>query len=101
TSNPDIFVSEATWEDNPWLTDDQKAQSARGLSVQSLKVRREGKFVKHVGLVANWFNRSVHVVDMKELPIGDTYFGLDFGFSNPAAGLWLRIDRDFNFWIFD
>jgi phage terminase large subunit-like protein len=101
TSNPDIFVSEANWDDNPWLTDEQKQQGMRGLSAQSLKVRREGKFMKQVGLVATWFSRTIHVVDIKELPFGDTYFGLDFGFSNPAAGLWIRIDRDFNFWIFD
>lgn len=38
---------------------------------------------------------------MKELPFGDTYFGLDFGFSNPSAGLLVRIDREFNWWVFD
>jgi hypothetical protein len=35
------------------------------------------------------------------LPPGDTYFGIDFGFSAPTAGLWVRIDREFNWWIFD
>jgi len=101
TANPDIFVSEASWDDNPWLTTEQKEQSMRGLSQQSLKVRREGKFVKHVGLVAAWFSRQVHVVDITELPFGDTYYGQDFGFSNPSCGLWVRIDREFNFWVFD
>jgi hypothetical protein len=101
TSNPDIFVSEAGWDDNPWLTEEQKAQMSRGLTPQALKVRRQGKFVKQVGLVCNWFDRQVHVVDIKELPFGDTYFGLDFGFSAPAAGLYVRIDREFNWWIFD
>ncbi|HKQ06134.1 MAG TPA: terminase family protein [Blastocatellia bacterium] len=101
TSNPDIFVSEAGWDDNPWLTEDQKAQMGRGLTPQALKVRREGKFVKMVGLVCSWFGRSTHVVDIKELPPGDTYFAIDFGFSAPSAGLWVRIDREFNWWIFD
>lgn len=101
TSNPDIFVSEAGWDDNPWLTEEQKAQMGRGLTPQALKVRRDGKFVKMVGLVCSWFIRSTHVVDIKELPPGDTYYGNDFGFSAPNAGLWVRIDREFNWWVFD
>lgn len=84
TQNPDIYISEAGWDDNPWLTEEQKAQMARGLTPQALKVRREGKFVKQTGLVAAWFNRAIHVVDIKELPLGDTYSGGDFGFSAPT-----------------
>lgn len=101
TGNPDLFVSEASWEDNPFLTEKQKAQMRRGLTAAALKVRESGKFVKKTGLVCAWFNRSTHLVDITELPIGDTYFGIDFGFTNYCAGLWVRIDRDFNFWIFD
>lgn len=101
TSNPDIFVSEASWEDNPFLTEKQKDQMTRGLNAMALKVRKEGKFVKKTGLVCSWFNRSIHLVDITELPPGDNYFGIDFGFTNPTSGLWIRIDREFNFWIFD
>lgn len=101
TSNPDLFVSEASWNDNPFLTEDQKNQMRRRLTKQALLVREQGKFMKQVGLVCSWFTRSVHVVDMTELPPGDTFFVLDFGFSNPAAGLWVRIDREFNWWVFD
>jgi phage terminase large subunit-like protein len=101
TSNPDVFVSEASWNDNPFLTEDQKNQMRRRLTKQALLVREQGKFMKQVGLVCSWFSRSAHVIEMGELPPGDTLFGLDFGFSNPASGLWVRIDREFNWWIFD
>jgi phage terminase large subunit-like protein len=101
TSNPDIFVSEAGWDDNPWLTEEQKEQAGRGLSAQALKVRKQGKFVKQVGLVCPWFSRSIHVVDIKELPPGETISGGDFGFSAPSAWLWVRIDREMNWWVFD
>jgi hypothetical protein len=101
TANPDIFVSEASWKDNPWLTPDQIEEMRRRLTPQALKVREEGKFVKQVGLVASWFNRQIHVIEMDKLPPGDTYFGLDFGFSNPCCGLYVRVDRDGNLWIFD
>jgi len=101
TKNPDIFVSTAGWDDNPHLEKKQKAQMERGLSAQALKVRRDGKFVKMVGLVCSWFNRDIHVIDMKEIPEGETYMGIDFGFSAPCACLWVRIDREFNWWIFE
>lgn len=101
TSNPDIFVSQASWKDNPFLTAEQVDEMRRRLTPQALKVREEGQFVKQVGLVASWFNREVHIVDIDKLPPGDTYFALDFGFSNPAAGLYARVDREGNIWLFD
>lgn len=101
TDNPDNFVSEASWEDNPWLTEEQKGVMGRGLSKEALEVRRKGKFMRRVGLVCPWFQRSIHVIPMKELPEGDDIFGLDFGFSNPACGLYGRVDYDNNLYIFD
>ena len=101
TSNPDIFISQAGWDDNPWLTEEQKMVMGRGLSEAALKVRRDGKFTKMVGLVCNWFDRDKHLVDIVNLPFGDTYFVLDFGFSAPSCGLYVRIDRENNWWVFD
>jgi phage terminase large subunit-like protein len=101
TSNPDIFVSEASWEDNPWLLEAQQAQMRRRLTAKALLVREKGKFTKQTGLVCSWFERAVHVVEITDLPPGDTLFGLDFGFSNPSCGLYVRIDREFNWWLFD
>lgn len=101
TNSPDIFVSRAGWKDNPFLSEEQIRIMSQHLNEAALKVRRDGDFTKQVGLVCSWFDRTKHLVDIKELPDGDTYFSLDFGFSNPAAGIWIRIDRSFNFWIFD
>lgn len=101
TNNPDNFVSEASWKDNPWLTEEQRAVMSRGLTKEALKVREEGKFMRRVGLVCPWFQRSVHVVDITTPPSGDTLFGIDFGFSNPACGLYCRVDSDNNLWFFD
>lgn len=101
TDNPDLFVSTAGWDNNPWLTEEQKEKMSRNLSDAAVQVRRYGKFIKNTGLVCNWFDRDIHLIDIKELPFGDTYFGLDFGFSAPAAGLWVRIDREENLWVYD
>lgn len=95
TGNPDLFVSEAGWDDNPWLTEKQKEQMGRGLSAQALKVRREGKFVKRVGLVCAWWDRSTHLKHYDRLDHSWTWYEvLDGGFSDPAAWLLVGVDRD-------
>lgn len=97
TSNPDLFVSEAGWDDNPWLTEAQKQQMARGLSAAALKVRREGKFVKRVGLVCAWWERSKHIRSYDSLDRSWTWYEvLDGGYSDPAAWLLLGVDNDNN-----
>jgi phage terminase large subunit-like protein len=101
TDSPDIFVSKAGWKDNPFLSDEQIRIMSQHLSPQVLKVRRDGEFSRMVGLVCSWFDRTKHLVDIKDLPGGDTYFVIDFGFNAPTAGLWIRIDRSFNWWVFD
>lgn len=106
TNDPDLYISEAGWDDNPFLTEEQKEKMGRRLSASALKVRKEGKFVKLVGLVCSWFGRETHIFNEqdlpnKKLPPGNDYFCLDFGFSAFAAGLWIRVDHEMNFWIFD
>lgn len=95
TSNPDLYISEAGWDDNPYLTEGQKEQMARGLSASALKVRREGKFVKRVGLVCAWWDRSVHLKHYDQLDRSWTWYEvLDGGFSDPAAWLLIGVDND-------
>lgn len=97
TGNPDLFVSEAGWDDNPYLTEKQKEQMSRGLSENAIKVRREGKFVKRVGLVCAWWERSVHVKHYDNLDKSWTWYEvLDPGFSDPAAWLLIGVDHDNN-----
>lgn len=97
TNNPDLFVSEAGWDDNPFLTEKQKEQMGRGLSAQALQVRREGKFVKRVGLVCAWWDRDVHMRSYSSLDrTWSWYEVLDGGFSDPAAWLLIGVDNDNN-----
>lgn len=97
TGNEDLYVSEAGWDDNPYLTEKQKEQMARGLSASALKVRREGKFVKRVGLVCAWWDRTKHIRHYDSLDKSWTWYEiLDGGFSDPAAWLLMGVDRDNN-----
>lgn len=102
TSNPDIYVSEAGWDDNPWLTEKQKEQMSRGLSADALKVRRDGKFVKRVGLVCAWFQRDKHIRHYGSLDRAWTWYEvLDGGYSDPAAWLLIGVDHDNNVHVVD
>lgn len=102
TSNPDLFVSEAGWDDNPYLTESQKQQMSRGLSEAALKVRREGKFVKRVGLVCSWWEREKHIRHYDSLDRSWTWYEvLDGGFSDPAAYLLVGVDHDNNVHVVD
>lgn len=95
TDNKDLYISEAGWDDNPWLTESQKQQMSRGLSPQAIQVRRDGKFVKRVGLVCNWWERDVHLKHYDYLnPSWTWYETFDGGFSDPAAWLLIGVDQD-------
>jgi len=102
TGNPDLFISEAGWDDNPWLTKKQKEKMARGLTPEALKVRREGKFVKKSGLVCAWWRRDVHLKHYDELDRSWSWYEvLDGGFSDPACWLLIGVDNDDSIHVVD
>lgn len=95
TGRPDLFISEADWDDNPWLTDKQKDLMSSNLSDEAIQVRKFGKFVKRVGLVCSWWDRNKNLAEYPEIPKSYTYFeSLDGGFSDPAAYLLIGVDSD-------
>jgi len=89
----DLFISEAGWDDNPYLLESQKEQMSRGLSDEAIEVRRYGRFVSRVGLVCNWWDREKNLREYKDFP-RDWSYGevLDSGWSDPTA--WLLIATD-------
>lgn len=114
SDNHDVFVSTAGWNDNPWLTESQKQQMSRGLSDAALQVRRDGKFVKRVGLVCAWWDRQRHLkhyvrsieqvrtdADVLIMPDWTWFEVLDPGFSDPAAWLLIGVDQDGNVHVVD
>jgi len=96
------FVSTAGWDDNPWLTDEQKNIMSRGLTREALEVRKYGRFTKRVGLVCNWWEREKHLRDYKEFPRDWAYYEcLDGGYSDPAAWFLIGVDNDDSIHIMD
>ena len=96
------YVSTAGWDDNPWLTEEQKHIMSRGLTPAAIEVRRYGRFTKRVGLVCAWWDRDKHMRDYKVFPPHWTYYEiLDGGYSDPAAYLLIGIDHDDNVHVMD
>lgn len=102
TGREDLFISLASWDDNPWLTDKQKDQMGANLSDEAVQVRRFGKFVQRVGLVCNWWDREKNQMIYTETPHEWSYYEvLDGGFSDPAAYLFVGVDKDDNIHVID
>lgn len=101
--NPDIFVSEASWEDNPFLQQNQKDQMLRALKTnESIEVRKFGHFISRVGLICNWWRREKHLREYENLDKTWSYFEvLDGGWSDPAAWLLVAFDNDNNLHVVD
>jgi len=102
TGRDDLFISLASWDDNPWLTEKQKLQMESNLSDEAIQVRRFGKFVQRVGLVCNWWDREKNTMIYQSTPHDWSYYEvLDGGFSDPAAYLFCAVDGDNNFHVVD
>lgn len=98
-----IYVKTPTWDDNRYLTEDQKSQMMQLLTPEELEVRRLGRFVRKIGLVCSWWRRDLHIMDLSTFnPQGKTnWVGIDFGFTTShTAALFISIDRD-NLYIWD
>lgn len=102
TDNPDLFISTAGWDDNPYLEEKQKEQMERGLTDEALQVRKYGRFVKRVGLVCNWWDRNKNLSEYDVFDKTWTFYEvLDGGFSDPAAWLLIALDTDNNVHVVD
>jgi len=101
TGRSDLFISEASWDDNPYLTKLQKDQMQANLSDEAIQVRRFGKFIKRVGLVCSWWDREKNLMEYSTTPAYDYYEVLDGGFSDPAAWLLIGVDGEGDLHVVD
>jgi len=95
TKNPLYFISEAQWDDNPYLQLSQKETMRSILEKrgQSLEVREKGRFMSRVGLVCSWWRREKHVKEYPEITLDWTYYDVfDGGWTDPATWLLIGID---------
>jgi phage terminase large subunit-like protein len=89
------FISEAEWNDNPYLTEDQKniMRSTLEKRGERIEVREKGRFLSRVGLVCNWWRREKHLKKYDIFSKDWAYYEVfDGGWTDPATWLLIGID---------
>lgn len=95
----DPEISVFTWKatDNPDFPKDYYEAEKRRLSPEEFARRYEGEFTKMEGLVYDLPDDQI--IAPREINAKDIIAGLDFGFTNPTAGVVIKVDNDNNFYI--
>ena len=84
-----LVQQHATWE-NPLIDNSEIEQAREMLSPEAFAEQFGGEFTTRSGRVYPEFSPETHLIDDYELAHGQIiYRGIDFGFSNPFACVWL------------
>lgn len=99
------FYQEATWRDSPYVSKEfmanTRAEAEKRGMLSGFMQEYELEFRAVQGAVYPDFNRNVHVIKPLEIPEDLTvYATIDFGFHTTAC-LFVGIDKDQNWWVFD
>jgi len=89
---------------NPYLKGEVITKAKNEMTEDEFAQEYEAEFRKKEGLVYKTFSRQDHVYNPKTITAPrfiETFYGIDFGFTNPSAVLVIRKDADANYWITD
>lgn len=99
---PSWFYSHATPYDNPVISKTEIDRIRSENTPDEFAQEYMAEFKKMEGLVYKSFDRAIHVVTPEKVPQTGTHIvGIDFGYQNPAAILYILIDYDQNWWVYD
>lgn len=96
-----------TTYDNPFIPKEEIDKARKEITEDRFAQEYLADFRKTEGLVYKEFDRQEHVFpgepgfDGKDFVVVKTFGGVDFGFTNPAAVLTIKKDKDSNYWITD
>lgn len=99
-SDPDIWHTFMTWQDNPFLASEEIQKLYECMSKDELESRCYGKFVGHSGGVYNEFDENLHVIEPFAVPY-EWYdnISIDPGLNNPLSAHWYAVDFDGNVYV--
>lgn len=101
------YYSHATALDNPYFPKDEWAQAKmeyeREGKIDEWVQEWEAKFTTPSSLVYGEFDEDVHVISPQMIPRDNVTFaiGMDFGLKDPFAAVFVVIDKDDNWYIYD
>lgn len=88
--------------DNPYLDQKEIDKERARITENSFAQEYLADFRKYTGLVFKEFDREIHTIPSVDLPGSDSYYRcIDFGAVNPTACLYIRVDSDGNFYVYD
>jgi PBSX family phage terminase large subunit len=97
--DPDYKSFNFTSYDNPFIPVEELDKAKEEIPEDRFAQEYLADFRKTEGLVYKEFNRELHVTEETPQNITDTITGIDFGYTNPAAIVPIRIDGDSHYWI--
>src|SRR4030042_828122 len=99
--DPDYITYRFTTYDNPHIPKEEIERAKQETKPDYFNQEYLARFTKYTGLVYKEFDRDVHV--LKAFPIPESwchYRGVDFGYTNPFACLWIAVDNDDNWFVY-
>lgn len=88
--------------DNPHISPEEIDSLREEIPEEAFDQEILARFTTFVGRVYKDFDRRYHVIEPFEIPpTWDIYRGLDIGHNNPTACLFIAVDNDDNWYIFD
>ena len=99
-NDPEIWHEFISWEDNPYLDNNEILALKATLSKEELETRCDGKFQSSGGMVYTEFDESVHVIEPFNVP--KEWFdniSIDPGLHNPLSAHWFAEDFDGNIYV--
>lgn len=88
--------------DNPYIPKDEIDNAKKELTEDTFAQEYMADFRKYTGLVYKEFQREVHVIPSFDIDGSwNVYRAMDFGSTNPTVCLWIAVDSDDNWFIYD
>jgi len=99
--DPAIDVIQFGTAENPYYPREQIEVARRTMPDWMFRMFYLGEFVKPEGLVYQDFDAGIHIIEPLELPSNwRRIIGMDFGYNNPMAAVWLAVDNDGNVYAY-
>jgi PBSX family phage terminase large subunit len=100
--DPDYNVIKFSSLANPLYPRAMYDRAKRTMSPARFRMLYEGDFGRPEGMIYDCFDETKHLVDPFDIPIEwERSGGLDFGFNNPTAGVFLAKDGDGVYYWYD
>lgn len=98
-NNPGYKSFHFTSYDNPHIPSEEIDKAKQELTEDRFAQEYLADFRKTEGLVYKEFNREHNVTTETPTNVTEIIAGIDFGYTNPAAIIPIRIDGDSHYWI--